>query len=111
MAQSYFPILLLYPLGGRCDPSFQHICIPFTQGYSVPSVVEIGPVVLEKKLSMSFQYVAFISLWQRAWPFIWSSMLYVKYAGSWLGDSEEGNMFKDMNGHLERQTEGQTDRQ
>ena len=40
-------LLLLSPLGRRCDQSFQHIWIPFTQGYSVPSVVEIGQVVLE----------------------------------------------------------------
>ena len=32
--------------------SFKQIWIPFTQGCYVPSLVEIGPVVLEKKTKM-----------------------------------------------------------
>ena len=47
---------------------------PFTQGCFVPSLVEIGPVVLEKKdfliSSMYFQYFIIFSQWKRAWPFI-----------------------------------------
>ena len=31
-------------------------------------------------------------------------MLYVKYGWTWLGDSEEVEMWKDMDGHLDRQT-------
>ena len=31
LAQSYFPILILSPLERRCDSSFQHILVPFTQ--------------------------------------------------------------------------------
>ena len=42
-------------------PSFERNWIPLTQGCSVPSLVEIGPVVLENKSSMYFHYVAFIS--------------------------------------------------
>ena len=65
---------------------------PETKGCSVPSLVEIDQVVLEKKSSMYFHYVlAIISLWQRAWPFIWTNlnhlhlrMLYVKDGGAWL---------------------------
>ena len=38
-----------------------------------------------------------------------SSMLYVKYGGTWIGDSEEINICKDMDGHLDRQTDGQID--
>ena len=32
-------------------------------------------------------------------------MLYVKYGGTWLGDSEGVNMWKDMDRHLDRQTD------
>ena len=38
------------------------------------------------------------------------SILYVKYGGTWIGDSEEVNMSKDMDEHLKRETNGQTDR-
>ena len=30
-------------------------------------------------------------------------MLYVKYGGTWLSDYEEVNMWKDMDGHFDRQ--------
>ena len=75
MTQSYIPFLLLSPLERRCDPSFQHILVPFTQGYYVTSLVEIGQVVvLEKKFLKvvnDFLYVAIISpLKKNAWPFI-----------------------------------------
>ena len=47
-----FHVLLLYryylPLGKGCGPSFDQTYIPFTQGCFVPSLVEIGPEVLEK---------------------------------------------------------------
>ena len=33
-----------------------------------------------------------------------SSMFYLKYGGTWFSDSEEVNMCKDMDGHLDRQT-------
>ena len=48
MTQSYIPILLLSFIERRCDHSFQYIWVPFTQKYSVPSLVEIGQLVLEK---------------------------------------------------------------
>ena len=35
-----------------CGPLFEQTWIPFTQGYFVPSLVEIGPVILEKKMKM-----------------------------------------------------------
>ena len=35
--------------------------VPFTQGCSVPSLVEIGSVVLDKKFSIFFYYLAIIS--------------------------------------------------
>ena len=52
---------LLSPLERRCDRSFQHTRVPFTQGYSVPSLVEIGQVVLEKKIFKSRQCI--FSMW------------------------------------------------
>ena len=42
----------LSPLWEGRGPSFEQTWIPFTQGYFVPSLVEIGPVVLEKKMKM-----------------------------------------------------------
>ena len=45
-------ISLLSPLGKGLGPSFEETWIPFTQGCFVPSLVEIGPVVLEKKMKM-----------------------------------------------------------
>ena len=32
-------------------------------------------------------------------------MLYVKNGGTWHGDSEEVDMWKDMDGHLDKQTD------
>ena len=39
-------------LGELIGSSFEQTWIPFTQGCFVPSLVEIGPVVLEKKMKM-----------------------------------------------------------
>ena len=44
--------MLLSPFGKGRDPSFEQTWIPFTQGCFVPSLIEIGPVVLEKKMKM-----------------------------------------------------------
>ena len=41
-------------------PSFEQILIPFTQVCIVPNFVEIGPVVLEKKIFKNFVNVFFI---------------------------------------------------
>ena len=48
----YFRYLLLSPLWKGWSPSFEQTWFPFTQGCFVPSLVEIGPVVLEKKMKM-----------------------------------------------------------
>ena len=48
--QFIFIIFQLSPLWEGHGPSFEETGIPFTQGYFVPSLVEIGPVVLEKKM-------------------------------------------------------------
>ena len=47
-----FIISQLSPLWEERGPSFEQMWIPFTQGYFVPSLFEIGPVVLEKKMKM-----------------------------------------------------------
>ena len=48
--------MLLYPLGKGLGPSFEQTWISSTQGCFVPSLVEIGPVVLEKNIFKYFQY-------------------------------------------------------
>ena len=48
-------------------PSFEHTWIPLTQGCFVPSLVEIGPVVLEEKILNFihvFLYFLIISPWK-----------------------------------------------
>ena len=50
--QFIFIISELSPLWEGLGPSFEQTCIPFTKGYFVPSLVEFGPVVLEKKMKM-----------------------------------------------------------
>ena len=52
-----FTISLVSPLGEGWGPSFEQTWIPFTQGYFVPSLVKIGPVVLEKKIFKSCQFI------------------------------------------------------
>jgi hypothetical protein len=48
----FFILLLLSPLGEGQSPSFEQTWIPSPQGWFVPSLVKIGPVVLEKKSKM-----------------------------------------------------------
>ena len=50
--QYIFTLSLLSPLGKGCGTSFVQIWIPFTKKCFVSSLVEIGPVVLEKKKKM-----------------------------------------------------------
>ena len=47
-----FTITQLSPLWEGLGPSFEQTGIPFTQGYFMQSLVEIGAVVLEKKMKM-----------------------------------------------------------
>ena len=54
--QCIFAILLISPLVKGCNPLFEQIQIPFTQRCFVPSLVEIGPVVLEKKTKIRQVY-------------------------------------------------------
>ena len=48
----YFHYFVIIPLGKGRGPSFEQTWIPFTQECFVPSLDEIGPVVLEKKMKM-----------------------------------------------------------
>ena len=48
----YFRYFVISSSWKRTSPSFKQTWIPFTQGYFVPSLVEIGPAVLEKKFQM-----------------------------------------------------------
>ena len=48
----YFLYFVIISPGKRRGPSFEQTWIPFTQGCFVPSLVEIGSVVLEKKMKM-----------------------------------------------------------
>ena len=53
--QYIFTFLLLSPVQKGRGPSFGQTRIPFTQGWFVPSLVKIGPVVLEKKKNVKSQ--------------------------------------------------------
>ena len=48
----YFHNFELSPLWKGQRPLFEQSWIPFTQGHFVPNLVEIGLVVLEKKMKM-----------------------------------------------------------
>ena len=70
--QFIFIISELSPLWEGRGSSFKQILIPFTQEYILPNLVEIGPVVLEKKIWTSCQFIFIISqlspLWERCGP-------------------------------------------
>ena len=53
--------MLFFPLENGRSHSFEQTWIYFTQGYFVPSLVEICPVVLEKKIFKLRQYI--FTLW------------------------------------------------
>ena len=105
----YIPLVKVRPFHWT-----NYFWIYFTQGCSVPSLVEIGPVVLEKKIFLIinvFCYFVIISPWKRAGPFIWTNlnplhprMLCAKFGWNWPGGSgEEDDNVKSL------QTDGQTD--
>ena len=75
--QFIFIISQLSPLWEGHGPSIKQTWIPFTKEYFVPSLVEIGPVVQEKKIFKSCQFIFIIShlsIFGRAWPFIWTNL-------------------------------------
>ena len=81
---------LLSPFGKVCDPSFAKPWSPFTQGYSVSSLVEISQVVLEKKI---LNFVNALSLFHHYLPLeknpLHTRMLRAKFGGNWSSDSRE----------------------
>ena len=52
ISSMYFHYFVNISLGKGQGSPFEETWIPFTQGWFVPSLVEIGPVVLEKKMKM-----------------------------------------------------------
>ena len=57
----YFHYFVIISPWKRAGPSFEQTWIPFTQGYFVPSLFEIGSVVLEKKIFKFCQCIFAIS--------------------------------------------------
>ena len=58
-----FLISLLSTLGKGLNPLFEHPChIPITQGYFVPSLIEIGQIVWEQRIFKFWQYIFTILL-------------------------------------------------
>ena len=51
ISSMYFHYFISISTWERRGPSFEQTLIPFTQGCFVPSLVKIGPMVLEKKIS------------------------------------------------------------
>ena len=64
-SQCIFTISQLSTLWKRCGPSLEQIWISFTRGYFVPSLVAIGPVVLEKKMKIWKVYRQTDRWWQQ----------------------------------------------
>ena len=50
LRQCIFAFSLLSPIGNGRGPIFEETGIPITHGCFVPSLVEIGPVVLKEKI-------------------------------------------------------------
>ena len=94
VCQCIFAISLLSPLGNRKDPSFEQKWIPLTQGFFVPKLLDIGPVVLEKRVFKVCQSNFFISisspLGKGRGPLFEKKMLCAKFGWNWpTGSGEE----------------------
>ena len=111
----------------------RQIWIPFTQEYVLSCLVELDPAVLEKNQKLFWKKLNYLNprmFWRRSsnifslcsyYLYLTKDMalhlnklnrlhlriLYVKYSGTWLGDSEEVNMWNyactRMYGPLDRQ--------
>ena len=107
------------PLGKGVALHLNKLESPFSHECSVPSLDEIGPAVLEKKIFKFRQYVfaffVIISPWKRAWPLIWTNlnslypkMICVKFGWNWLsGSGEEDKNVKSL--QTKRRTDRRTD--
>jgi hypothetical protein len=94
------PFLRLSPLWRGPDPLFEHFRIPFTQGWFMPSLIEIGQLVLEKKIFFNIKISKYSFLYcGPSWPpgtMKWTilNLYYIrklscKYYFFWLSGSEE----------------------
>ena len=63
----YFHYFILSSHGKGQGPSFEQTWITFTKGCFVPSLVEIGSVVLEKKIFKFHQHIITFSKWKKEW--------------------------------------------
>jgi hypothetical protein len=75
-----FTLLLLSSLETRLSPSFEQTCISFTNGWFVPSLVKIRPVVLKKIFKWPHHIFAFI--WLIVCNFVPYSKKFKLYDGS-----------------------------
>jgi hypothetical protein len=95
--------------GRKSGALFERIWIPYTQGWFVPSLIEIGLLVLERKITglllLFLHYIpcrrAFPLIWTNLNPF-WPRMIYVKSGWHWSGGSVEVENMKSK--QMDRQT-------
>jgi hypothetical protein len=95
--QCIFTLSLLSPLGEGISPFFEQTWVPFIQGWFVPSLVKIGPVVLEI-FKWPHPIFVIISPLKRTWPFIWTNLnsllpriICTKFDWIWTPGSEDLN--------------------
>ena len=94
----YFRYFLVITLGKGYGPLFEQTWIPFTQGCFVRSLVEIGPVVLEKKILKFLLFRYYLPL-EKDMVFhskknltpLHLRMLCAKFGWYWPSGSGEGN--------------------
>ena len=92
ISSMYFRYFVIISPWKRAGPTW----ISFTRRCILPSLVEIGSVVLFKILSMYFYYLVIISPWKREGPFIWTKLnplhprlLCAKFGWNWPSGSGE----------------------
>ena len=113
----YVRNFIIISLWRRIGPSFEQPWIPFTQGCFLPSLLEIGPVILEKKI-LNFRNFVIIPPWKRAGPFIWTnlnplypSMLCAKFGCNWpSGSGEEDENVKSLRQRRQQRRRRTTDK-
>ena len=72
-----FSKLHVSPFGKRHGPWLKHIWVPFTKGYFLQSLVEIGPKVLQRNIFLIRQCIFLISyllLLEMSVAFIWTNL-------------------------------------
>jgi hypothetical protein len=72
--QCIFTLLLLPSLGEGQSPLFEETWNHSSQGWFVPSLIKIGPVVLEKIFKWPHPIFVIISPLKRTCPFIWTKL-------------------------------------